>query len=679
MTVPVQVQVAFCVVLAAAGRGEAQVSPGPLSRPHAHLEGNLNCLKCHGAQRERGVDANCRACHGEIDALIAAGRGLHGREAKDGCATCHPEHGGADFDLVEWKAPPERFDHARAGWPLEGKHAKLACRECHDVARFQVSPALARRPRGGAGSRSPHYVGLETSCTSCHEDVHRGALGKDCRSCHGAETFKVPAFDHAKTRYALTGKHAAVPCAKCHMAPGLDLPRGADGQPRPLYRPLPFDECSACHRDPHAGRLGAACSKCHVTEDFRRVDRQAFDHERTRYPLRGRHVGIACARCHDPKGTGFNARPASARCADCHADAHASQATLAGKPADCAQCHAVAGFVPATFTVEQHDLSRYPLDGKHRAVACKGCHPRLEAPDAAARLGPSRVVMRPRSSACADCHKDAHGGQLARRADRGECAACHTTAGFKPARFSVAEHAKTPFPLEGAHGKAACAACHGPERRALPPLAGPEVLGAARAAFRPGSACTDCHLDPHGKRYAAAGGPAARACGACHGADRFVPSTVTEKRHADYEMRIEGAHRAVPCAGCHKALSVTASPSARPHLRLSTGARALPFDERRARCEDCHRDPHAGQFAARADRGRCDACHGVDTFRPATKFDHDRDTSFRLAGAHVKVPCAGCHKPVRAPGTAGGATIVGYRPTPRTCSACHAAGVGKTN
>jgi hypothetical protein len=670
-------------VLAGALPARAQVSPGPLSRPHAHLEGNRNCLECHGSNREKGpgagggggIDASCRACHGEIDALVEARRGLHGQESAGGCAGCHPEHGGADFALIEWKGKPESFDHARAGFRLEGKHAKLACRECHEVARFQVSPVLARRPKGGAGTTGPRYVGLEPSCTSCHEDIHKGALGKDCRSCHGADSFKVPAFDHTKSRYALTGRHATVPCAKCHMAAGLDLPRAADGERRPLYRPLRFDECSACHRDPHAGRLGAACSKCHVTEDFRRVNREAFDHERTRYPLRGRHATVACARCHDPKGAGFNAKPAFARCADCHADVHGGQATLAGKPADCAQCHGLDGFVPASFTVEQHDLSRYPLEGKHRAVVCKACHVRLTAAGAEKTLGPARVVMRPRAALCADCHKDAHGGQLASRADRGECAACHTVAGFKPARYGVAEHARTRLPLDGAHAKAECASCHGPARRALPALPGPETLGTAKVALHPGAACTDCHLDPHGKRYAAAGGVPGRTCGECHTADTFVPSTVNEKRHSSYEMGIRGGHRAVPCAGCHKVLAANGSPravAARPFLLLSTGVRALPFDEHRTRCEDCHRDPHGGQFAARADRGRCDACHGEDTFRPATKFDHDRDTSFRLAGAHVRVACAACHKP---DAERGGTKVVRYRPTPRACITCHGTAV----
>ena len=37
------------------------------------------------------------------------------------------------------------------------------------------------------------------------------------------------------------------------------------------------------------------------------------------------------------------------------------------------------------------------------------------------------------------------------------CATCHTTSGWSPATF---DHAKTGFPLTGAHATVACAQCH---------------------------------------------------------------------------------------------------------------------------------------------------------------------------------------------------------------------------
>ena len=43
---------------------------------------------------------------------------------------------------------------------------------------------------------------------------------------------------------------------------------------------------------------------------------------------------------------------------------------------------------------------------------------------------------------------------------------------------------------------------------------------------------------------------------------------------------------------------------------------------------------------------------GPEAFAPAARFDHDRDASFKLQGAHANVSCAGCHKPAPGPGGA---------------------------
>ena len=106
-----------------------------------------------------------------------------------------------------------------------------------------------------------------------------------------------------------------------------------------------------------------------TTTAFTAVTRGAFDHDRTRYPLRGKHATVACDGCHDFR-TARGKRPPFASCGACHTDAHAGTATLAGRPADCAECHDVGGFAPSTFTAARHRDTRYPLEGKHASVAC---------------------------------------------------------------------------------------------------------------------------------------------------------------------------------------------------------------------------------------------------------------------------------------------------------------------
>jgi hypothetical protein len=533
-------------LLLAATPVSAQISPGKLARAHRELEGSLRCTKCHAGGRD-ALRANCLACHGDVAWLIQRRRGFHAAPGRGDCASCHPDHAGEDFALIVWPGGSEAgFDHRQAGWPLAGRHARIRCAECHAV-KFRVSPAAAQfERRAGAG-----WTGLETRCTACHEDPHRGALAARCETCHDVERWSsTPGFDHARTRYPLTGRHRDVACDACHATPRLSLRKDARGRTVPQYRPLPFGECSACHADPHAGRLGTGCARCHLTTGFGTPNARGFDHDRTPYPLRGAHVQTACDRCHDFSGRPGARRspPAFAACTDCHRDPHAGTATLAGKVVACDACHDLRAFTPATFTVARHATTRYPLEGAHARARCEACH---------GRQG-TTVVMRP-------------------------------------------------------------------------------------AAVR----CIDCHRDPHG-------GPPGRDCAPCHDVQAMRPSTVDVAAHARFAFVLEGAHRAVPCAGCHATMS-----SAR-----RGGTATISFTASRT-CVGCHTTPHGTQFNARPDRGACAACHDAGAWRPAARFDHERDAAFSLAGGHARVPCASCH-----PSGGRGVDRV-YRPVSAKCESCH--------
>lgn len=548
---------------------KAQLSPGPLARPHQRFEGTLQCVKCHAGGRGGGKEQMtglCMNCHKEIAWLSERGRGLHGSPAvkPQRCASCHPEHAGVDFALVSWEGQGgsvERFEHGRAGWPLEGSHGRQKCSACHKTT-FRVSPVvrLSERPPS-----DPGWLGLERTCTTCHEDAHRGALDKNCLKCHDVEHWKpAPRFDHAKTNYPLTGAHVTVKCADCHTSPRLQLASDAQGVPIPRYRPLEFGECAACHTDAHGGKLGPTCSRCHMTTSFKTINRASFDHDRTRYPLRGRHTEVACEKCHDFSGGQVARNRPFATCTACHTpDPHAGTATLAGRVVDCASCHTVDGWRPSSYTVAQHGLTRYPLEGRHQQARCSGCH--VKTPGAGAV-----VAMRPATSDCASCHVDAHAKKYAR------CTDCHDVRGFSPSTIDVATHAHYRFPLTGAHGAVLCAQCH------------------------------------------------------------------TEMRHAPVPSTLVALAR---WAG--------------PPLRFAAPAGG---------CAGCHQSVHGTQFAARPDHGACESCHDMDGFRPASRFDHNRDAAFSLKGAHATVPCARCHRGVVGPS---GKPVVIYRPVPTACEACH--------
>lgn len=642
----------------------AQVSPGPLARAHADLDKSLSCLKCHGAGSS-SLDANCLACHTAIDWTMKQGRGLHGLLQEPSCAPCHPDHVGRDFALISWdEGSPERFDHTRAGFRLEGKHATLKCRDCHrtELQHDEIVRLLKRtRP-------ADSWLGLQRECISCHEDIHQKSLSSTCTVCHEQTAWKPASrFDHAKSDYPLTGKHVEVACDKCHLAPGVTPLIDRKGARHPRYKPLPHAECSDCHKDPHAGRVGPACGRCHVTSSFTTINRGQFDHAVTRYPLRGRHDGVECAKCHDPKSA-WGKRPPFKTCVGCHADPHAGKATLAGKVVDCAACHRVEGFTPATYDVAAHDRSRYPLKGKHRTVKCSACHAKNPPGVTSAVLGPSGVLLRPSFGKCDDCHRDAHAGQLAKRKDKGACEACHRVEGWIPTSFSVSDHAGLELPLEGRHAAVKCAACHGPARSGLPALPGKETLGQAGVSLTllP-SDCAACHYDPHDARFSSRGErPKERECLACHDANAFRPARVDIRTHASSRFPLNGSHRAVPCTDCHAELK--RRPPAIQLLAVRGSPRRLSFVEQERRCHDCHESVHGAQFAERKDKGACNGCHNEDVFRPASRFDHTKDARFRLDGAHINVKCDKCH-PSRV--LKDGRRQIVYRPLNWKCDYCH--------
>ena len=653
-------------------RARAQLSPGPLAKAHAGLEGATNCVQCHGIRREP-MSQICLGCHKDVQWMLDQGHGLHAREvrsAKKECASCHPDHAGPGFALIAWnEGSAARFDHARAGWPLEGKHAQVTCERCH-APNFRVSPAasLSKR-RAGAG-----WIGLEPACASCHrdDDVHRNSLGARCDACHDARDWKrADRFEHVRSAYPLTGKHTDVACDKCHRAARLGIKPNAKGERLPVFRPVPFRECSSCHDDPHKGRLAGKCADCHVTQGWGVMEKKEFNHAATRYPLEGKHRTVQCEGCHGANLARPN--PGFATCGSCHADAHRGEATLAGRPADCTACHRLSGFAPSTFSVTQHNASNFLLKGKHAQVKCSGCHASGGAIAGRAPGTAANVRLRPPSGRCADCHVDAHGTQLSARADKGTCESCHAEVGWTPSTFSVASHAALRFPLDGRHATVTCAACHGAQRPGLPTIVRADNLGSAHVLLAvPERECQSCHADPHAGRYARGGARSLEGgCSSCHGTLAFRPARVDVGMHARFSFPLDGAHRATPCVACHAEFKVLAATSTL--VRNSRGVMALPFTATRSTtCASCHASPHGSQFATRKDGGACEGCHEAARFAPATKFDHERDASFSLRGAHARVACAKCH---RAP--AGAGPMIVYLPLSGRCETCHSGRVPK--
>jgi hypothetical protein len=471
------------------GSAQAQlISPGKLAAPHASLEGIRNCTACHELGKGGVANARCLECHEPIARRVAERRGLHASLAARGCAECHEDHFGPAFALVRFDTTG--FEHGEeTGYELAGGHREVACRECHRPALIAAADVRAYAARHGALERT--FLGLESGCEACHaaDDPHgEQFVRRRCTACHTEEAWdELANFDHARTRYPLTGLHRDVACERCHR------PEPGRAAPFLVYRGLAFTSCASCHRDVHGGAMGAACADCHTTGGWMRVDRPGFegrfDHDATGFPLVGRHARLTCAGCHASPPRADSAvqiavrraarvtsypRPVAETCLSCHLDPHAGVFGASRGGAVCDNCHGQEGWLPTGYDLSRHNReAAFTLEGAHLATPCPVCH-------AGAEPGVRALRFRVADTRCEACHAadDPHGAQF----DGRPCDACHTVDSYRIPAF---DHAATRFPLDGAHRGVPCASCH--------PDAGGARGGSGRV-YRPlGTRCRDCH------------------------------------------------------------------------------------------------------------------------------------------------------------------------------------------
>jgi len=376
---------------------------------HAAIQ---ECKTCHTALWEGARMADrCLACHSEIARQMIDVAKLHGsitnRSPELACRDCHPEHRGPGAALTD--LGNQAFPHDALGFSLRGHRSNAArepfgCSDCHPGDLSDFTP---------------------DTCESCHRqlavafaEAHRLSFGRDCLACHdGVDRFGDD-FTHSIFAFPLTGKHAAVGCTYCH----LDARTVTDLQSAP-------QDCLSCHgsMEPHAGRFGMECGSCHSADGWSPAE---FDHDLSIFKLEGRHTQLACAECHQNRvlvGTPQD-------CYSCHSgdDEHDGQFGP-----DCAACHSTNGWEGASF---DHSRSGFPLTGAHVNTACERCH--------------TNGQFTGLSPGCIACHAEpeVHAGQFGT-----ECAACHATTAWLPARFT-GDHT---FPLDhGEEGTVSCTTCH---------------------------------------------------------------------------------------------------------------------------------------------------------------------------------------------------------------------------
>ena len=64
----------------------------------------------------------------------------------------------------------------------------------------------------------------------------------------------------------------------------------------------------------------------------------------------------------------------------------------------------------------------------------------------------------------------------------------------------------------------------------------------------------------------------------------------------------------------------------------------------------------------------CARCHDAGSWKEKIRFDHVKDSRFKLEGKHVPLACEKCHAKVT---VARGVEVRRYKPLPTECQACH--------
>jgi len=462
-----------------------------------------------------------------------------------------------------------------------------------------------------------HILGEKVSndkCLSCHTELkertsqNKGyhssteVKGKECAACHSDHhglTFQIVKFDETKFRHTLTGfelteTHAKKKCSDCHIPKYITNPKIKTKK----FTYLGLNtRCISCHDDYHQKTLAEDCSKCHDTKAFKPATK--FNHNTAKYDLTGAHKNVECNKCHktDTKNgkkfqefTGLK----FANCTNCHADVHNNKFGQ-----NCLQCHTKESFVISEGIKNfDHAKTDYTLEQKHLGVNCKSCH----------KINFTTPLKHEK---CADCHKDYHDNQFAKEGIKPDCSGCHNLSGFVNFSYSIEQHNKSVFPIQGSHTATPCFSCH---------------KKTEKWAFREiGKRCADCHSNIH-KDFISDKYYPEQSCQSCHSESQW-----SEVRfdHSKTNFKLTGAHEAQGCRKCH----FTEKPD---------GTFQQQFAGLSVNCSTCHTDNHFRQFEKEGVTD-CLSCHETVNWK-AVKFNHN-NTTFKLEGSHANVLCARCHKP----------------------------------
>jgi hypothetical protein len=556
----------------------------PLTGAHT----TVACTLCHVNNNYNLTSANtsCVSCH-----------------LKDFQGTTNPNHVTSGFsqtcaqchNTTSWTQAT--FDHNNTGFPLTGAHTTVACALCHVNNNYNLGSA-------------------NTACASCHLKDFQGTtnpshvtsgFSQTCQQCHNTTAWTGATFDHSTTGFPLTGAHATVQCALCHVNNNYNLGSANTA-------------CVSCHLKDFQGtttpnhvqaNLPQTCQQCHTTTNWGGA---TFDHSTTGFPLTGFHTTLTCVQCH--VNGNYNLTAANTACVSCHLTSFQTTTNpnhvQANFPQTCQQCHNTTSWGNATF---DHATTGFPLTGAHMALQCVQCHVN------------GNYNLTAANTACSSCHlttfQATNAPPHAAAGFSQNCQQCHNSTVWTTATW---DHSTTGFALTGFHATLTCAQCH-----------------VNNAYNLTSGTCVQCHLKDFqattAPNHATAGFP--QACDQCHTTTNWGSGTFD---HSTTGFALTGFHLTMACSQCHLNGNYTL-----------TAANTTCISCHQTDYNNTNSPPHATSGFPTT----CDTCHSTTNWLGAV-FNHN-NTTFPLTGFHATaaVTCVMCH------------VNNNYTTLPTACVGCH--------
>ena len=409
-----------------------------------------------------------------------------------------------------------------------------------------------------------------------------------------------------------------------------------------------------------------SCETCHVDAGWNIDAGRGYDHTLTGFDLKGVHDELNCGHCH-PGATPAEQHDftrSSSECNFCHEDIHNDQWGQ-----DCSQCHNFDSWTLSTQD-QNHDLTRFPLQGAHRNSTCESCHLNQASRSSSLRID------------CASCHLTDHENSVSPSHITlelsFECESCHPPISNSWDQSSF-NHNQTGYALLGRHFVSDCESCHTQAARNTPNVCESCHMNEYVVSLEPDhegqgypfdcqhchdsfnwnstfthdgtgfilngahleSNCFECHLNQqfddtpdvclgcHTQEWEESEIPPHNDaefdldCEACHTELVWAPSTWDHDLESDYPLT--GGHIGVSCELCHE---------------------VTPYSEQSADCYECHQPDYEAttepNHLTALIPTNCDVCHTTENW-DSEEIDHNQ-TQFPLIGAHVELECLNCHE-----------------------------------